>query len=417
MRQGVYWTAFLCIGLRLLAGADLPEHPLNLREALELMHARNPLLASARAHTEAIEANEITAGLRPNPVFSSANEDFNVFNFSRFSLAKNQEFAQNVSQLIERGHKRQGRLESARLATVVARDSYRDVARQLEFALKSGFVAMLLAKSNLELARDNLLDYRETVRLNEIRLKAGEISPTELDRVRIEQARFETDLLNAQLALAQARTQLQNLLGFQEIDEKFDIVGKLEAPELPLGLQELEAKALANRPDYRAARDGVAKAGTDVRLADANGATDFAVGSEYKRNGIDNTLGFTLSVPLRIFDRNQGEKVRTRRELEASRAAEISARNTVRADVVQAYEAYRLAKSRAKLYSQDYLQRARQVRDRTEFSYRHGGASLLEFLDAARSYRDVELAWRSAYAQVMNSIHQLGFAVGAEVLP
>ncbi len=409
----------LILGLAapLLMAAAAPDHPVTLREALDLLRAHNPLLASARAHLEAVQAGEVTAGLRPNPIVTSANEDFNLFNFSRFSPATSQEFAENVSQLIERGHKRRLRVESARLATTVARSTYRDTERQLEFIVKNSFVAMLLAKSNLVLARENLRDYRETVRLNEIRQKAGEISPTELDRIRVEQARFETDILNAQLALEQARVQLENLLALQEFPPGFDVEGKLEAPDLSLSLHELQQAALASRPDYLAAREGVSKAQADVRLADANGAADVLVGTEYKRNTIDNTVGFTLSVPLRIFDRNQGEKVRTRRELEASQANEVAVRILVLADVAQAFQAYRLALSRAQLYSQEYLQRAKQVRDRTEFSYRHGGSTLLDYLDAARNYRDVELAWRLSYAQVMTALHQLSFVTGTELWP
>ncbi len=417
MRRALFCLALLWLGTPPLPAGELPDHPLTLREALELMRSRSPLLASARAHLDAVAANEVTAGLRPNPVFTSANEDFNVFNPSRFDIRRSQEFTDSVLQTIERGNKRRYRVESARGATRVAQDSYRDAERQLELAVKTAFVGMLLAKANLQLARDNLSDYQETVRLNEIRLKAGEISPTELDRIRVEQARFDTDLLNAQLALQQARVQLESLLGLQDLPEKFDIEGELLAPELALALPDLVAKAVASRPDYLAARDTVVKAQSDVRLADANGTTDVAIGSEYKRNGPDNTIGFTMQIPLRIFDRNQGEKLRTRREFEASRLTESATRIAVLSDVAQAYEAYRSSLARAQLYSRDYLGRARQVRDRVAFSYRNGASSLLDYLDAVRSYREVELAWRSSYAQVMSSVHQLSFVTGTELWP
>lgn len=417
MRRALLCLALLPLGIPALSAGDLPDHPLTLRETLELLRTRSPLLAAARAHTDATAANEITAGLRPNPVFTSANEDFNVFNPSRFNIATSQEFTQNVLQIIERGHKRQARVESARLSTRVAQDLYRDAERQLELAVKSGFVALLLAKANLQLARDNLADYQETVRLNEIRLKAGEISQTDWDRIRVDQARFESDLLSAQLAVEQTRVQLEGLLGLEDFPAKFDVQGELVAPEMAVNLADLTQKALVARPDYLAARDGALKAEADIRLADANGATDVALGGEYKRNGIDNTLGFTMQLPLRIFDRNQGEKLRTRREFDASRSTETATRIAVQADVAQALGAYRASLARAQLYSQEYLNRARQVRDRVAFSYRHGGSSLLDYLDAVRSYRDVELAWRSSYAQVMTSIHQLSFVTGTELWP
>ncbi len=417
MKRALFCLALLWLGTLPILAGQIPDHPVTLREALELMRSRSPVLAAARSHTTATAANEVTAGLRPNPVFTSANEDFNVFKPSEFDIRRKQEFTDSVLQIIERGHKRQLRVTSARAATRVAEDTYRDTERQLELAVKTSFVNLLLAKSNLQLAKDNLRDYQETVRLNEIRLKAGEISPTEFDRIRLEQARFETDVLSAQLAVDQARVQLENLLGLEDFPPDFDIQGELVGPELALTTQELAQQALAGRPDYLAARDSVRKAEADVRLADANGATDIAVGGEYKRNGPDNTVGFTVAFPLRFFDRNQGEKLRTRREFDASRSAELAARLVVVADVTQAFEAYRTALARAQLYSKDYLERARQVRDRVAFSYQHGASSLLDYLDALRSYRDVELTWRSSYAQVMTSIHQLSFVTGTELWP
>ncbi len=407
----------VCLAAWPAAADQLPDHPLSLREVLELLHSRNQVLASGRAHLQAVQANEITANLRPNPVFTSGNEDFNVFKPSEFDVRHKQEFTDSVLQTIERGHKRRLRVESARWGTTLAQEGLQDAQRQLEFAAKASFVTMLLAKSNLQLARDNLRDYQETTRLNEIRLKAGEISPTDFDRFRAEQVRFENDLLAAQLSFDQARIQLESLLGLPDLPEKFDIAGDLTAPELHASLEELVQKALASRPDYLAARDTVHKAEADVRLAEANGATDIAVGSEYKRNGPDNTIGFTVQLPLRIFDRNQGEKLRTRRELEASKANELAASTAVRGDVAQAYQAYRSALARAQLYSQDYLERARRIRERVEFSYRHGGSSLLEYLDAVRTYRDTELAWRNAFAQAAAAVHQLSFATATELWP
>jgi outer membrane protein, heavy metal efflux system len=417
MRRALFCAALLWLASAPVLAGELPDHPLSLREVLEVLRARSPLLAAARKHTDATAANEITAGLRPNPLFTSANEDFNVFNPSEFDVRRKQEFTDSVLQPIERGHKRRFRVQSARLGTQVAEDIYRDTERQLVLAVKTSFVNLLLAKSNLRLAQDNLRDYRETVRLNEIRLQAGEISPTDMDRIRLEQARFESDVLGAQLAVDQVRVQLENLLGLEDFPASFDIQGELVAPELAVTNQELAQKALAARPDYLAARDSVRKAEADMRLADANGTTDIAVGSEYKRNGPDNTIGFTISFPLRFFDRNQGEKLRSRRESEASRFAETAVRIAVLSDVAQAYEAYRSALARGQLYSRDYIGRARQVRDRVEFGYRHGASSLLDYLDALRSYRDVELAWRSSYAQVMTSLHQLSSVTGTELWP
>ena len=411
-------ACYLFIGLWPLSmAAQMPDHPITLREALELLRANNPALAAGRLHLQATAANEITARLRPNPVLSSANEDFNVFDMPKLDPVNGQEYTENISELIERGGKRRYRIQSARLGTTVAQQGYQDSQRQLEFQVKQAFVSMLLAKSNLELARQNLDDYKQVVELNKFRAQAGDISQTDFNRIRLQQARFESDLLAAQLALEQARTQLELLLGFRQLLPSFDIAGSLTNPELSLDLQQLQNIALQNRPDYLGAKAASQKAAADLNLAQAGGATDVTVGTEYKRNGPANTLGVTFSVPLRIFDRNQGEKLRTSREFEASKANETAARNQVLSDVSQAYTAYKDALSLAQIYSRDYLQQARDVRDRIEFSYRNGGASLLEFLDAVRDYRDIYLASAAASAQVLNAAHQLSFATATELLP
>jgi cobalt-zinc-cadmium efflux system outer membrane protein len=406
----------LLLGLSCQAFAGGPGQPLTLQEALALLRAQNPTLASARAHLAAVQASETTAKLRPNPVLSLANEDFNVFNPSKFDIANGQEFTDNVAFLMERGHKRQRRMEDAQLTTLVAGHTYRDNQRQLELLLKTAFVGMLQAKAAFKLAQENLSDYSRTLEANQLRLQSGDISQTEFDRIKVEEARFQTDLLNAELALAQTRMQLATLLAVQE-QSSLDIQGTLDRPALSLDAVKLRAAALATRPDYLAAVEGVRKAQADLALANANGATDVTLAPEYKRNGPDNTLGFTVQFPLRVFDRNQGEKLRTSRELEASRFAESAARQQVISDVDQSFAAFQTALRRADLYSTDYLQRARLVRDRTEFSYRNGATNLLDYLDAVRSYRDVDLAAIAADAQLLLAVHQLSFATATELLP
>jgi cobalt-zinc-cadmium efflux system outer membrane protein len=210
--------------------------------------------------------------------------------------------------------------------------------------------------------------------------------------------------------------QLQSLIGQTDLSPYFDIQGSLEVPPLNLSLSDLQTAALANRPDYAAARDSVQKAKSDQQLASANGATDVTVGTEFKRNGPFNTFGLTFQVPLRVFDRNQGEKLRTTEELRASQYSEQAARLQVAADVKQAWDAYQNALTRAQLYSSNYLQMARSVRDRIQFSYQNSGTSLLDYLDAVRSYRDVQLAAHAANAQLLTAIHQLSFASATELL-
>src|SRR5262249_22287626 len=189
------------------------------------------------------------------------------------------------------------------------------------------------------------------------------------------------------------------------------------APELKLDREQLKTAALASRPDYLAAISTVRKAEADIRLAQANGATDVTLGGEYKRNGPDNFAGVTVNIPLRLFDRNQGEKLRAQKTLAASQSAELAARIQVLSDLNQALAAYDAASRLSALYSRDYIERARLVRDRVEFSYRQGATSLLDYIEALREYRDTELAWHAVQAGYLNAIHQLSFVTGMELMP
>jgi outer membrane protein, heavy metal efflux system len=393
-----------------------PPQRLTLEQALRILRTSSPVIRANQAHLEAVQAGEVTAGLRVNPVASLANQDFRVFSPSRLDPANAQEFTDALAYTFERGGKRQSRVASARAATTVQRDLTADAQRQLEFQLKSTFVAFVLAEQELILARENLSEYQQTEAANQLRLDAGDISQTDFDRIRIDESRYQSDVFQAQAAVGQARAQFGALLAFTDF-RALEVEGSLNVPQLTFTLDTLNATALNHRTDYLAARDTVAKNSADLKLARANGATDMTVAPEYKRNGPDNTVGVTFSFPLRIYDRNQGEKLRAQRELESSHFAENAARLQVLSDVSQAWEGYQAALSAQHLYSSDYLQRAKDVRERMTFSYEHGATNLLDYLDAVRAYRDVELAAINASAQVLTAIHQLSFATNTELLP
>jgi len=395
-----------------------PPQPITLDQALRILRTSSPLLRANQSHLEAVQAGEVGAALRVNPVLSLANQDFRAFSASQFvpALSNAQEFTDSLAYTFERGGKRQLRVSSARAASAVQRDVNADAQRQLEFQLKSTFVAFILARRELDLAKQNLAEYQQAEEANQLRLSAGDISQTDFDRIRIDEARFQSDLFNAQAAVGQARAQLGAFLGYSD-SRTLDVQGTLDVPQLALTLDALNATALDHRTDYLAAHDTVLKNSADVRLAKANGAADLTVQPEYKRNGPDNTLGVTFSFPLRIYDRNQGEKLRTARELDSSRFAETAAKLQVLSDVSQAWESYQSALSAQHLYSSDYLQRAKDVRERMTFSYEHGATNLLDYLDAVRAYRDVELASVTANAQLLTAIHQLSFATATELLP
>lgn len=401
----------------LLAG--MPVHaqgpaPMTLQQVLAVARAGNPGLLSAEQHVIATKASEITAGLRQNPTFtvSGANTTLPANNPSSPYT-----YVGNVSRLFERGEKRRWRLDVATATTSVTRSQYHDQQRQLVLQVKDAFTDMLAAKAALLVAQDNLAGYRKTVELSQARLDAGDISKTDFERIDLQQAEFESDYDSARLNLVQASDSVQLLMGIEKPSLNFDITGSLEPPGLTLSLGQIEQEALAARPDYQAARESVTLADANVKLADAEGTTDPTLGAEYERLGVFNSAGFQIAIPVRIFDRNQGEKERTRYEAQSSRFAATEARNQVLNDVDQAWAGYVAALDVAKRYNTHYLAESERVRANLEFSYRHGGATLLDYLEALRDYRQVHLDALAANQQVWLSLDQLSFAAATEIVP
>ncbi|MGA7523092.1 MAG: TolC family protein [Acidobacteriaceae bacterium] len=401
----------------LLAG--VPVHaqtpaPMTLQQVLAVARARNPGLLSAQQHVIATKASEITAGLRQNPTFtvSGANTTLPAANPSSPYT-----YVGNVSRLFERGQKRRWRLDAATATTSVTRSQYDDQQRQLVLQVKDAFTDMLAAKAALQVAQDNLDSYRKTVDLSQARLNAGDMSKTDFERIDLQLAEFESDYDNARLNLVQGSDSLQMLMGIERPSPSFDIVGSLEPPGLTTSLAQIQQEALAARPDYQAARESVTLADANVKVADSEGTTDPTLGGEYERLGVFNSAGFQVSIPVRIFDRNQGEKERTRDEAQSSRFAAIEARNQVLNDVDQAWAGYLAALDLAQRYNDHYLAESERVRANLEFSYRHGGATLLDYLDALRDYRQVHLDALAANQQVWLSLDQLSFAAATEIVP
>jgi len=396
------------------AGAPLPPAPLTLEQAISLARAKNPTLLSGQQHVIATKTGEITAGLRQNPNFTLSGADISL---PASNPASPYSYAANVSRLFERGQKRRWRLDVAHATTDVTRSQYNDTERQTVLQVKIAFTNMLTAKAALRIADDNLTSYRKTVDLSRVRLNTGDISATDFDRIDLQLAEFEADNDTARLNLIQASDQLQLLLGVEKPTAAFDITGTLDPPALTQTMDQVEQEALAARPDYQAALQSVRVADAGIKLADADGTTDPTIGGEYERTATYNSAGFQVSIPLRIFDRNQGEKERTRYEAQASRFAETAARNQVINDVDQAWAAYETANDQAKRYHGHYLAESQRVRDNLEYSYRHGGATLLDYLDALRDYRQINLDALNANQQVWLSLHQLSFAAATEILP
>ncbi len=412
-------AALLVITPALLAQSPPPPGataPLTLQQAVERARTGNPTLTAARQHVSAVQATKLTAALRQNPTLTVQGQGVTLPEVNN-NGGNPFDYSANVSRLFERGQKRRWRMEGAAATADETESQYHDQERQLVLAVRQAFTNMLVAKATLAVAQDNLIDYQKTVDLSKARLDAGDITRTDFERIDLQLAQFESDADNARLNLQQASAQLQLLFGVDRPSTSMDITGTLEPPALPLTMADAETAALAARPDYTAARQALLVSQANARYAIAGGTVDPTISSEYERSGADNTFGFNVAIPLRIFDRNQGEKERTRYEVDSSRFAVTAARNQVVSDVDQAWLALDIAQRQARRYNTHYLDEAAHVRDNLQFSYRNGNTTLLDYLSALRDYRAIHLNSLNANAQVWLAIHQLSYATATDIIP
>jgi outer membrane protein, heavy metal efflux system len=387
---------------------------LTLQQVLDLAHKANPTLLAATQHLNAVRAQEITAGLRQNPVATLGTQ--------MASLAPDDPngppfYNAGVQRLFERGNKRALRLDNARSTTTLTKFQLDDQRRQIDLAVRQAFSRMVYAQAALLISRENLENYRQSVELNRVQLQAGVIDQTDFDRIELQLAGFESDYDNAQLTLQQGSIALQTLLGVAAPSDSFSISGTLDPPPVSYTLDQLRTSALANRPDLQAAEAQVAVNSSAVKLAYANGTADPTAEAEYERSGHANTVGGSINVPLRIFDKNQGEKERTAYELQSSRLALTAARNQVLSDVDTAWAAYQTAQVQTARYKDKYLAEAAHVRDNIQFSYRNGNTTLLDYLSALADYRQVNLTALNANLQLLLQLEQLSYAAYTEILP
>jgi cobalt-zinc-cadmium efflux system outer membrane protein len=411
------------LGCALLALLALPAAPasgqavaVTLDEAIRLALANSPAIQAARTAIEQGRAQEITAGLRPNPLLSWDAQFLPAFHPSLWSgdyAANQMQFDAGLGYLFERGGKRSRRVDAARGETGVTEAQVRDAERTLTFNVAQQFVAVLLAKANLAFAEDALKSYRETVRLNEERRRAGDISEGDLLKIKIQMLQFETDVSAARLSRVQALVSLRQLVGYESVPAEFDAAGDLAFEKRADRVEELEALALRQRPDLRAAALAVDEARSQVALAEANGKQDPNITLSYAHASGTSSLSAFFTIPLALSNRNQGEIARTRSVLAQAEFARTVAEEAVKTDVRNAYEAVTASAEVVALYESGYLAQALESRDITEFAYRRGAASLIDYLDAERSYRTTQLAYRQALATYRLAVEQLHEAVGS----
>jgi cobalt-zinc-cadmium efflux system outer membrane protein len=402
------------------AGQSPIPSGLTLDDATRLALEHNQSLRAQRLAIDQAKAGEITAALKPNPVYTNLNEDFPLLSpnyLTLDNLRTNQEFTNSLAYTIERGGKRLKRLQVAQDTTDVTVKTVADNERQLRFQVAQAFINALLAKSNLEFAREDLKNFLQVVEINQQRMKSGDIAEADYLKIKLQQLQFEQDVSSAEIALVQGKASLRQLVGYDTVPEDFDIIGDLKHAKYPATQKDLENEALLSRPDHLAAQSAVKLANDTVTLAYGNRARDLTVESEYKRNGPVNGLGFGFSIELPVHDRNQGEIARSKAAVSQALESAESVRVGVLTDVRSAYAGYRTAEEVASLYESGYLDQAAQSREISNYAYQRGAATLLDMLDAERSYRATQLAYRQALAVYMASTEQINFVVGKKVMP
>lgn len=379
----------------------------------------NPTLQAQEQAIQSTRASEITASLRPNPQFQNDTTSATIGFYQEFEI----------------GGKRRARIDSARLATSISQTDSADVRRTLLFNLRQAFIQALLADSDLEFARQNLANYQKVVDLNRLMLQQGETSRANFLRIELQTLQFQTDLDDALLEAKTAKAILRAMIGPGGLPPDFAVKGALQAIPLNKDLDELQNLALANRPDLKSAETGREKAAADFRLAKAYrwpdptlGASFLHTGNEiggpswfepfYPKGPTSNAMGMAVaSVPIPIFNRNQGEVARTKSEQLRLDFLLQAARNQVLQDVETAFAAFESSRDRVRLYEQTYLSETKESLDIQQFSLRNGASSVLDFLDAERTYRATQLGYRQQLASYMTNLSQLEAAVGVSLTP
>jgi cobalt-zinc-cadmium efflux system outer membrane protein len=363
---------------------------------------------------------ETTANLRPNPVLTLDAQYLPIFEPDQFSsdyINNSAQFDAGISYLFERGKKRQHRLQAARDVTTVVRSQVNDSQRTLAYNVAQQFISVLLAESTLQFAQQDLEGFQKTVDISKEQYQAGGMSEGDYLKIKLQLLQFQTDVSSAQVARVQALAALRQLLGFESVPDNYDVQGDLEYQPVHVGLDDLKALAARSRPDLLAAQQNVVAARSQELLAEANGKRDITATMNYTHAAGISSTAIYANMEIPIFDRNQGEIARTRYAITQAQEQASETSEQVLTDVVDAYQNLRTNDKIVQLYRSGYVDQAKQSRDISEYAYHRGAASLLDFLDAERTYRSNQLAYRQALANYMLAVEQVRDAVGTRNLP
>jgi len=393
---------------------------LSLDEAIRMALQHNHALQALRSTIQQSMAEEVTANLRPNPTLELDAQFLPIFQPSQFSseyMDQQAQFDAGVGYLFERGKKRQHRLQAARDQTTVVRSQVTDSERQLIYNVGLQFVDVLLAESTLEFAQQDLDSFQKTVDISNERFRVGDMSEGDLLKLKLQLLQFQTDVSAAKLAKLQSLAALRQLLGFESVPDDYDVQGTLDYQPVHSDLVALKSLAAINRPDLRAAQQAVTAAESQLALQQANGKMDITGTFNYTHTSGVNTGAFYYNMPLPIFNRNQGEIERARFAITQAQEQASETTQQVSTDVVTAFENLFTNDQIIQLYQGGYVDEAKQSRDISEYAYRKGAASLLDYLDSERTYRANQLAYRQALASYMLALEQMRQAVGTRNLP
>jgi cobalt-zinc-cadmium efflux system outer membrane protein len=383
----------------------------------------NPTVRAGQDNIAESKAMEVTAYLRPNPDFTLSTDGTQLTQFhGQYRPFAGTQYGPSFSYLHERENKRELRLDSAKQGTQIASAQQEDMIRTMLFTLRTAFVSALQAKAVRDVAKENLDSYDKVLTIGRDRLQAGDIAQVDMMRLDLQRVQYESDLQTAEVNVRTAKIQLLQLLNDRTPVEQFDVTGPFDFAEIAAPLDEVRRAALAARPDLRAAVQAVEKSKVDHDLAVANGSTDptFSVDITHNpsfNNPLDNnTIGASISIPLRLFDRNQGEKARTQIDIRRNERLHEAALAQVYSDVDSAYATLTSTVVLLRPYKAKYLDEAQKVRDTITFAYQHGGASLLDFINAENDYRALRLGYLNLVGSYLNAASQLNLAAGREVI-
>jgi len=367
------------------------------------------------------ETRRITARLRPNPVLTVSGQSLNLLGAT---YSPNTPLGPNQLNIhtdfpFETGHKRDQRVAVAMEDKSLAELGVREVMRQVIAGVQNAIVDVQQAAESVQLAQENLKSLEGVVAINESRVKSGDLAQVELDRSRVAALQYRASVLQAQLQLDQAKSQLQRLMGRRVKSPDFNVTGDLRRDTVAESPGDIVRLAMTRRPDYLADRQSQARSRADLRLQLANGKIDYTVGAEFTRQsawGVSgNSMGIYFSMPLRIFNKNQGEIARAEREINLAGARSVAHEASIETEVERAFRQYTVSRQLLTSVESEMLGKARQVRETTEYSYRRGEASLVEFLDAQRAFNDATQTYNEARANYARSLYLIDAVSGATV--